>query len=94
MENNVSLNCMHFDLHSSVVISLSKPKIKNVAPPGETRNYTTRTYQFDPLTVNIPRCKVEDLRGGDPAQNAKEFELVLQGGDYINNAKKDATCMD
>lgn len=76
-------------LHFSYLI-----QIKNTAPPGETRTYTTRKYQFDPLTINIPRCKVEDLRGGDPAQNAKEFEMVLQGGDYVNNAKKDAVVLN
>ncbi len=93
---NLSLNCMFLTSrqHSSIVNSSIPTQIKNIAPPGEIRNYTTRTYQFDPLTVNIPRCKVEDLRGGDPAQNAKEFELVLQGGDYINNAKKDAVVLN
>ena len=40
--------------------------------------------------MDIQRCKVEDLKGGDPAQNAKEFEMVLQGGEYETNAKKDA----
>ncbi|KAL9181152.1 hypothetical protein ACHAXT_009957 [Thalassiosira profunda] len=69
-------------------------EIKNTAAPGEARTYTTRTFQFDPLSVNIPRCKVEDLKGGDPAQNAKEFEMVLQGGAYETNAKKDAIVLN
>ena len=69
-------------------------EIKNTAPAGEPRTYTTRTFEFDPLTVNIPRCKVEDLKGGDPVQNAKEFEMVLQGGEYDTNAKKDAIVLN
>lgn len=69
-------------------------KIKNTAPTGEARTYTTRKFEFDPLSVNIPRCKVEDLKGGDPAQNAREFEAVLQGGDYEVNAKKDAIVLN
>jgi len=69
-------------------------EIKNTAPPGETRTYTTRTYEFDPLTIGIPRCKVEDLKGGEPAQNAKEFELVLKGGEYGTNAKKDSIVLN
>lgn len=69
-------------------------EIKNTAPPGEAKSYTTRTFKFDPLTVNIPRCKVEDLKGGDPIQNAKEFEMVLQGGDYEINAKKDSIVLN
>lgn len=44
--------------------------------------------------MNIQRCKVEDLKGGDPAQNAKEFEMVLQGGEYENNAKKDSIVLN
>eukprot|EP00578_Thalassiosira_sp_NH16_P014248 CAMPEP_0181110734 /NCGR_PEP_ID=MMETSP1071-20121207/18877_1 /TAXON_ID=35127 /ORGANISM="Thalassiosira sp., Strain NH16" /LENGTH=356 /DNA_ID=CAMNT_0023194535 /DNA_START=78 /DNA_END=1148 /DNA_ORIENTATION=+ len=69
-------------------------EIKNTAPPGETRTYTTRTFEFDPITVGIKRCKVEDLRGGDPAQNAKEFEMVLDGGEWETNAKKDAIVLN
>jgi len=69
-------------------------EIKNTAPDGEARTYTTRTFQFDPLSVGIPRCKVEDLKGGDPEQNAKEFEKVLTGGDYEVNAKKDSIVLN
>ena len=69
-------------------------EIKNTAPPGEPRVYTTTKYEFDPLSVNIPRCKVEDLKGGDPAQNAKEFEMVLTGGEYETNAKKDSIVLN
>lgn len=69
-------------------------EIKNTAPPGETRTYTTNTFEFDPLTIGIPRCKVEDLRGGEPAQNAKEFEMVLMGGEYEINAKKDSIVLN
>mmetsp|Transcript_5175 Transcript_5175/g.7781 ORF Transcript_5175/g.7781 Transcript_5175/m.7781 type:complete len:299 (+) Transcript_5175:3-899(+) len=69
-------------------------EIKNTAPPGEKRTYTTRTFEFDPLTIGIERCKVEDLRGGEPARNAKEFEKVLQGGEWETNAKKDAIVLN
>lgn len=69
-------------------------EIRNTAPAGEKKTYTTRTFQFDPLSVNIQRCKVEDLKGGDPAQNAKEFEMVLEGGEYTTNAKKDAIVLN
>lgn len=69
-------------------------KIKNTAPAGEKKTYITKSYQFDPLTINIPRCAVEDLKGGDPATNAKEFEKVLEGGDYSANAKKDAVVLN
>jgi anthranilate phosphoribosyltransferase len=69
-------------------------EIKNTAPAGEKKVYDTKVFKFDPLSVNIPRCKVEDLKGGDPAQNAKEFEMVLEGGDYTTNAKKDSIVLN
>ena len=34
------------------------------------------------------------MKGGDPAQNAKEFEMVLEGGEYTTNAKKDAIVLN
>ena len=37
---------------------------------------------------------MEDLKGGDPAQNAQEFENVLQGGEYTANAKKDSIVLN
>lgn len=85
--HDLSLKIMHSP-------STTFAQIKNTAPPGEPRTYTTKTYQFDPLSLNIPRCTPEDLRGGDPAQNAKEFEMVLAGGEYTINAKKDSIVLN
>ena len=68
-------------------------EIKNTAPEGETKVYETKEYTFDPLSVGIGRCKVEDLRGGGPEQNADEFRRVLLGGDEMN-AKRDAVCLN
>jgi anthranilate phosphoribosyltransferase len=36
--------------------------------------------RFDPADLGVPRCKPEDLRGGDPAENAAVARAVL-GGD-------------
>mmetsp|Transcript_6332 Transcript_6332/g.9195 ORF Transcript_6332/g.9195 Transcript_6332/m.9195 type:complete len:355 (+) Transcript_6332:78-1142(+) len=68
-------------------------EIKNVAPKGEIRKYEETKYTFDPLDVGIPRCKVEDLRGGGPEENAEEFRKVLLGGDHTN-AKRDAVVLN
>jgi len=68
-------------------------EIKNVAPEGEERVYETNEFSFDPLEVGIPRCKVEDLKGGGPVQNAEEFKKVLLGGEE-SNAKRDSIVLN
>uniref|UniRef100_A0A6U3RJP5 anthranilate phosphoribosyltransferase n=2 Tax=Ditylum brightwellii TaxID=49249 RepID=A0A6U3RJP5_9STRA len=68
-------------------------EIKNIAPEGEPRKYEEKKYEFDPLTVGIPRCVVEDLKGGGPEQNAEEFRKVLEGGSHTN-AKRDSIVLN
>ena len=68
-------------------------EIKNVAGPGEPKKYEEKTFTFDPLEVGVPRCTLEELRGGGPKENAEEFCKVLQGGEHTN-AKRDAIVLN
>eukprot|EP00586_Coscinodiscus_wailesii_P020414 CAMPEP_0172502752 /NCGR_PEP_ID=MMETSP1066-20121228/162576_1 /TAXON_ID=671091 /ORGANISM="Coscinodiscus wailesii, Strain CCMP2513" /LENGTH=359 /DNA_ID=CAMNT_0013278123 /DNA_START=148 /DNA_END=1227 /DNA_ORIENTATION=+ len=68
-------------------------EIKNTAASGEPKSYTQSKFKFDPLSVGIPRCKVEDLRGGGPEENAEEFRKVLLGGSHTN-AKRDSIVLN
>lgn len=68
-------------------------EIKNTAPEGEEKVYTETTFKFDPLDIGIDRCKVEDLKGGGPVENAEEFKKVLLGGDE-SNAKRDSIVLN
>jgi anthranilate phosphoribosyltransferase len=36
---------------------------------------------IDPLDLGVPRCEVEELRGGSPAENAYAIRAVLAGSD-------------
>lgn len=68
-------------------------QIKNTAPSGEPKKYTTKTYEFDPLDVGIPRCELIDLKGGGPEENAQKFLDVLQGGSHTD-AKRDSIVLN
>lgn len=68
-------------------------EIKNTAAPGEPKSYETKTFEFDPISVGIPRCELKDLKGGDPKENAERFQQVLQGGDHTD-AKRDAIVLN
>ena len=68
-------------------------EIKNVAKEGAEKVYETRTFEFDPESVGIPRCNLEDLKGGGPKENAEKFEAVLKGGDHTD-AKRDSIVLN
>ena len=50
-------------------------------------------YEFDPLSVDIPRCELIDLKGGGPEENAEKFVKVLEGGSHTD-AKRDAIVLN
>lgn len=68
-------------------------EIKNIAAEGEPKEYETRQFEFDPESIGIPRCELEDLKGGGPKENAEKFEAVLQGGDHTD-AKRDSIVLN
>ena len=69
-------------------------EIKNVAEEGASEKvYETRTFEFDPESIGIPRCQLEDLKGGGPTENAEKFEAVLEGGDH-SDAKRDSIVLN
>lgn len=48
---------------------------------------------FEPGSVDIPLCTVEDLRGGDAAENAQALRDVLTGGSH-RDAKRDSVVLN
>jgi anthranilate phosphoribosyltransferase len=69
-------------------------EIKNVAEDGASEKvYETRTFEFDPESIGIPRCELADLKGGGPQENAEKFEAVLLGGDHTD-AKRDSIVLN
>jgi anthranilate phosphoribosyltransferase len=68
-------------------------EIKNVAPKGEEKVYEERHFEFDPLSIGIPRCNLLDLKGGGPDENADKFRKVLLGGSHTD-AKRDSIVLN
>jgi anthranilate phosphoribosyltransferase len=70
-------------------------EIRNTAEAAfdEAKVYSTTEYEFDPLSVGIPRCTLEDLKGGGPQENAQRFVDALQGGSHTD-AKRDAVVLN
>lgn len=68
-------------------------EIRNVSPKGEEKMYEEKEFEFDPLTIGIPRCDIEDLKGGGPEENAEKFRQVLLGGNHTD-AKRDAIVLN
>jgi anthranilate phosphoribosyltransferase len=68
-------------------------ELRNIAPVGSPRVYEKKMYKLDPLELGVPRCSVEDLRGGDAAENAQALRDVLSGGTH-SDAKRDAVVLN
>ncbi len=58
---------------------------------SELRNGQVRTYEFDPLPLIEQYAKPEDLKGGDPAVNARIVREVLSG---VKGPRRDIVCLN
>jgi anthranilate phosphoribosyltransferase len=52
---------------------------------------TVRRREIDPLELGIARCAPEDLRGGEPPENAETVRQILGGA---NGGKRDAVLLN
>ncbi|MGC5342638.1 anthranilate phosphoribosyltransferase [Streptomyces sp. DT24] len=57
----------------------------------ELNEGTVSTYRIAPEDVGLPRSRPGDLRGGDPAENAKALTAVLEGE---RNAYRDVAVLN
>jgi anthranilate phosphoribosyltransferase len=51
-----------------------------------------RTYDFDPVELDMPRATVADLRGGTPDESAQMMRELLSG--QLNGARRDAVLLN
>jgi anthranilate phosphoribosyltransferase len=57
----------------------------------EVRHGAVVDRVIDPVDLGVPRCSVEDLRGGDPPENAHAIREVFQGG---NGGRRNAILLN
>jgi anthranilate phosphoribosyltransferase len=60
--------------------------IDELSPAGpnlvcEVDGGSVREYELDPEELGVPRCAVDELRGGDAGHNARALRTVLGGAD-------------
>jgi anthranilate synthase/phosphoribosyltransferase len=56
------------------------------------RDGAVRTYDLDPVELDIPRATVADLRGGMPDESAQMMRDLLSG--KVNGARRDAVLLN
>ena len=57
----------------------------------EIRDGEINERVIDPLDLGVPRCELEELRGGDPAANAAAIREVFQGS---NGGRRNAVLLN
>ena len=50
-----------------------------------------RRREIDPLELGVPRCAPDDLRGGDPEENARTIRDIFSGA---NGGRRDAVLLN
>lgn len=70
--------------------------VDELSPTGpnlvcEVADGEVRRREIDPLELGVPRCAPEELRGGDPAENAKTIRDIFSGA---NGGRRDAVLLN
>jgi len=66
-------HCQAHIAHHTLMADHHSVCASQVTPQG------TQHYTLDPLDLGIPRCQVEDLKGGDAALNAQILRVWAKG---------------
>ena len=70
-------------LHRALVVhgldGLDEITITGTTRVAETREGSVRSYEIEPEEFGIPRARLEDISGGDAAENAGIIRAILRG---------------
>jgi anthranilate phosphoribosyltransferase len=70
--------------------------VDELSPAGpnlvcEVADGQARRREIDPLELGVPRCSPDDLRGGEPADNARTIREIFAGAD---GGRRDAVLLN
>jgi anthranilate phosphoribosyltransferase len=70
--------------------------VDELSPAGpnlvcEVADGEVRRREIDPLEIGVPRCASEDLRGGEPEDNAQTIHEIFAGAD---GGRRDAVLLN
>lgn len=68
------------------ITTTTKTKISQL-----TKGNNIKTFEFDPLSLGIDVAKINDLKGGDPIQNATIIKSIMNGN---NGPKRDIVLLN
>tara|TARA_A100001011_G_scaffold388143_1_gene467209 strand:+ start:253 stop:1248 length:996 start_codon:yes stop_codon:yes gene_type:complete len=68
------------------ITTTTKTKISQL-----TKGNNIKTFEFDPLSIGIDVAKINDLKGGDPTQNATIIKSIMNGN---NGPKRDIVLLN
>ena len=68
------------------ITTTTKTKISQL-----TKGNNIKTFEFDPLSLGIDVAKINDLKGGDPTQNATIIKSIMNGN---NGPKRDIVLLN
>jgi anthranilate phosphoribosyltransferase len=78
-----------FVVHGAAGVDELSPAGSNLV--CEVANGQVRRREIDPLDLGIDRCAPEELRGGDPADNAETIRRIFSGAE---GGKRDAVLLN
>jgi anthranilate phosphoribosyltransferase len=68
-------------------------EIKAIYASNVKTGYSKERYEFDPLTIGIPRCSLLELKGGNREENAFALREVLKAGNHVD-AKRNSVLLN
>lgn len=96
LTENIALAMSKLDVENALVVSggdnMDELTLTGPTTVSEIKNGKVTTYEVTPEQFGLHTCTIEDLRGGDGAQNAQITKDILSG--KMQGAKRDIVLLN